>query len=123
MMTRKVSANTMSSLRSMPGSCWGFLNSAKSVARCSWFAGGCSGGTEVYIDEVIHGGIAMKIVFHHRIISALHKGMAAQQSPGSHQCSSESAIALDRFHRVFRAGGHVAARRGERRRYPPLIKP
>jgi hypothetical protein len=33
MMIRNVSANTSSSLRSIPGSCCGLLNSAKSVAR------------------------------------------------------------------------------------------
>jgi hypothetical protein len=33
MMTRNVSANTINSLRSIPGSCCGLLNSAKSVTH------------------------------------------------------------------------------------------
>src|SRR5437899_11549252 len=47
--------------------------------------------------------------------------MASQQSPASHQALAKSSVAIHCFHRVFRAGGHVAASGRENWRDGPLV--
>src|SRR5439155_24718082 len=47
--------------------------------------------------------------------------MASQQSPASHQAPAKSSVAIHCFHRVFRAGGHVAASGRENWRDGPLV--
>jgi hypothetical protein len=48
--------------------------------------------------------------FQDGVVPALDKGMAAQQPPGGHTSTAKDAIAIDRFHGVFRTGRDVAAR-------------
>src|SRR3984957_2583078 len=110
MMTRKVSANTINSLRSIPGSCWGLLNSAKSVAHYSFLANRLAARS------------AIRLAVYYRIQSARGQGMAAQNSPGGHRSAAPGAIALDRFHGVLRTSGNVAARWRKDRRNPALIE-
>lgn len=47
--------------------------------------------------------------------------MAAQDARERHHASAQSAVTLNRLHRIFRAGGNVAARRREQGRYGPLV--
>ena len=61
--------------------------------------------------------------FHHRIVAALYKGMAAQQSPRRFPPSAQHSVALHRLHRKLRAGRQVTARHGQHRRNGPLVGP
>src|ERR1700729_59252 len=101
MMTRKVSAKTRRSLRSMPGSCWGFGKSANAVAHCSSFA--VRGSRETNFDHAINAGTIMLTVtiLDDGIQSALHERMASQKSPDCFRPAPQNPIALDRLHRVF----------------------
>src|ERR1017187_4951050 len=48
--------------------------------------------------------------------------MAPQQSPRRHDSAAQRAIALNRFHGIFRTRRHITARRRKRRGYPPFVK-
>src|ERR1700680_2709355 len=61
-------------------------------------------------------------IFDHRIQPTLSEGMAPRQAPSRHHSPAPRAIALHRFHRVFRTRRHVTARRRKRRRNPPFVK-
>src|SRR6202163_1175763 len=61
-------------------------------------------------------------IFHHRIQPALSERMAPRHAPSRHHSPAQRAIALQRFHRVFRTRRHVTARRRKRRRNPPFVK-
>lgn len=60
-------------------------------------------------------------ILEHGIVAAPGKGMAAQKARERHHASAQHAVTLNRLHRVFRAGGNVAARRREQGRYCPLV--
>src|SRR3984893_14861892 len=61
-------------------------------------------------------------IFHHRIQPTLSERMAPRHAPSRHHSPAQRAIALQRFHRVFRTRRHVTARRRKRRRNPPFVK-
>jgi len=56
-----------------------------------------------------------------RVISTLHKWMAAQQAPYCHRRSAQRAVAVNSFGGIFGAGWNVAARRQEHRRDGPFV--
>ncbi len=112
MMIRKVSANTSSSLRSIPGSCCGLLNSAKSVSSLLGYVG--TGASPVQAER--------SSAVLDRVVPALGQRMTPQQPPTRHQSATHRAMPLDRFHRVFRTSRHIPARRRKRWRNPPFVK-
>src|SRR6516165_5476026 len=85
--TAKVSRKTSNTRRSMPGSCWGFLNSGKLFS---------------VTDD------ASEAAFRYRIHSAFRPWMATKQPPDCLCDPHGDAITLDRLNRVFRARRHIA---------------
>src|SRR6516165_9955144 len=86
-MTAKVSRKTSNTRRSVPGSCWGFLNSGKFFS---------------VTDD------ASEAAFRYRIHSAFRPWMATKQPPDCLCDPHGDAITLDRLNRVFRARRHIA---------------
>src|SRR4029077_8087400 len=72
------------------------------------------------------GFVRMRAIPHsvvqHRIQPTLSERIAPRHAPSRHHSPAQRAIALHRFHRVFRTRRHVTARRRKGRRNPPFVK-
>src|ERR1035441_3681674 len=114
MISAKVTANTINMRRSPPGSCCGFLYSAKFKFR-----------SRVRIPQrIIRRSVPW---FHarwgHGIESRAREGMPPQQPRGSQQASANHAVALDSLDRILRAGGNEAAGMWQHGRDHSLVAP
>lgn len=115
-MTRKVSAKTRSSRRSMPGSCWGFWNSAKftfSMTAKLGFATAPNRRTATCRLDCFQTD--------HWIEPALRQRVASQHAPDRHETTPRNPITIDRFHGVLGAGRHIPASGQEHGRDRPFI--
>ena len=61
--------------------------------------------------------------YQYRVKSAAGKGMTAEQAPGGEHRAFGGTVKFDGMVGVFRASGHIAARRQQQRREEPLIEP
>src|ERR1051326_962815 len=60
-------------------------------------------------------------IFHYRVVAGVRERVAAQQAGQGHQASTQNAVAVDRFHGIFRTGGNEAARWRQHWRNRPLV--
>jgi len=104
-----------------PGSCCGFLYSAKvafhSVVAAYRFAGGANRSRPDLIAVVL--GWALNRW--HRIVARTGKGVTAQQPRDRKASPAPGAMELDCFQGIFRAGGNEPAGVRQHRRNPPLV--
>ena len=104
-----------------PGSCCGFLYSAKitfhSVVAAHRFAGAAKRSRPDLI-AAVRGRARYR---RHWIVARTGKGLTAQQPRNRKACPAQGAVAFHRLQGVFRTGGNEPAGVRQHRRNPPLV--
>ena len=109
---RNVTPNTSRSRLSAPGSCCGFLYSAKGLSNLS-----IGPADRMCLSDLL---ITLR---QYRVISRPGKGMTTQKAQQSYPSASHDAVAINRLHRILGTCRHIAAGRGQHRRDGPLVGP
>ena len=115
MISAKVTANTINMRRSPPGSCWGFLYSAKFKFR--------STGENLPAQSPGICSLISRSPVARDQIPARAKGWQRSSRAGGQRASAKHAVALDRFHRILRAGGNETAGMRQHGRDDSLVAP